>query len=373
MRVGIARIVQMKKSAFIFSVVCLFASLELLSGGQAQIHLYSLSVRFQPAATKSFGFNYNLELTSDSPTTTDPNGELAPLPDGAPSTHGAFDRMTRHIFDEPVYGAFSLNVPAPEDSNTNGIPDFFEISQAVAATTTKGAFDDAVLSGKVTTTWSRSAGTNTGTCKLTMDSYGVTFIHTFQIQEYSGVLKYSTSATNVTGTVALTNVTAATRNLAGAVLFEKASPDQLKLGPGTWTSETKKAVAFQGAAQLDRNGSDYFGIFIFNDGDLSTSAEDYFIWLIKITDPNDANRNGIPDLSDEPVARRPSLTISRAGTNLLLSVSGEIGKAHQVEQTPALIPSNWTLATTLTPTNDPQVVRLTPPTNGVSFWRVKAP
>lgn len=363
----------MIKRISIFALVWLGAALRPAVAGEAEVHLYCLSLRFQPAATKSLSLNYNLELTSDSPTNTELNGEVTPLPAGAPSSHGSFYRLTGDIFFEPIYGTFLLNVPDATDANTNGVPDFFEISQAVAATTTNGAFDDATQTGKVTTTWSRNADSTNGTCRLTMAGYDLTFVHTFELQEYRGTLKYSSASTNVTGTMTLTNAAAAKQTLSGPVLLEKVSSNQLKLEAGAWTNETKQSVAFEGSPALDRDGKDYYDFFIFKDGDLSTVEEDYFLWLIKITDPNDADQNGIPDLSDEPAPRRPTLKISQSSTNLLLSISGEVGEVHQVEQTAVLSPPKWALATSFILTNDPQTVRLSVPTNGISFWRVKVP
>lgn len=363
----------MNKRISIFALACLFAALRPAAAGEAEVHLYRLSLRFQPATTQSLGLSSTLELSSGSPTDSELNGEVTVLPAGAPSSHGSFYRLTGDIFFEPIYGSFLLNVPQATDTNTNGVPDFFEVGQAVAAATTEGAFDDGVETGKVTITWSRNANSRNGACRLTMSGYDLTFNHTFELQEYRGVLKYSAASTNVTGTMALTNAVDAKQILAGPVRLEKVSSNQLKLEAGAWTNETKQAVPFEAAPALDRDGKDYYDYFTFKDGDLSTAAEDYFIWLITITDPNDADQNGIPDLSDEPAPRRPTLKISQSNTNLLLSISGEIGEVHQVEQTAALSPANWSLATSFILTNDPQAVRLALPTNGISFWRVKVP
>jgi hypothetical protein len=362
----------MKKFVLYAILLALAVPMPVLRAGQVQIQLHSLSLRFQPATNESQGLKYRLELTSDSPAATQPNGELAPLPEGAASSHGCFYRFTIDILTQPSYGSLSLNVPSPTDKNTNGIPDFFEINQAVSATTT-GQFEDAAQRDQVTAVWNRAAGSRTGSCRLTMAGYNLTFVHTFEIQQLTGTLDYSSTAANITGTVRLMRNMDTNQVVSGQALFDKISMDLLTLKPGAWTDASSRTYTFLGSEALNRQERDYLGIFEFKDGDPGTQAEDYILWLLKITDTSDANRNGIPDLSDEPVARQPSLTLGQTKTNLLFNVSGLVGQLHQIERTATLNPSLWTLAASVTLTNDPQVVRLPIPTNAVSFWRVKVP
>ena len=58
------------------ALACLFAPLATAVAGEAEVHLYCLSLRFQPATAKSAGLNYGLELTSDNPTADPLNGEV---------------------------------------------------------------------------------------------------------------------------------------------------------------------------------------------------------------------------------------------------------------------------------------------------------
>jgi len=338
--------------------------------GKAEMRLHCLSLRFHPGTTTSVGLNYSLEITTDSPAASSLNGELAPLPPGAPSTHGCFYRLSGDVFFEPVNGSFYLNLPEVKDANTNLIADFFEVDQAVSATTTTGAFEDLDRTGKVTTIWSREAKSKTGTCRLTMDAYGLTFNLAYEILEFAGTLTYSTAQTNVIGSIVLTN---ALRKLSGKVDLAKINPNLLGLRAGSWTNETGQTLTYFNSEELDRFGSDYVDFFVFKDGDLATGVDDYALWLLRINDPNDANRNGIPDLSDVPVPRAPQLAVTRSDQQLLLSVSGVIGKRHDIERVSALGGTNWTVAVSLTLTNDPQTVAVPVPANGNAFWRVRAP
>jgi hypothetical protein len=363
----------MKRLVFRFILLAVSVPMQVLAAaGQAQMHLYCQSLRFQPALTESQGVKYTLDLTTDSPGATQPNGELAPLPDGATSTHGCFYRFSISIFAQPVYGRFALNVPNATDKNTNGIPDFFEISQPVSATTA-GHFEDVAQRGDATTAWSRQAGSRNGTCLLTMDGYNLTFTLTFEIQELNGMLNYSPTVTNINGSVQLVKDQNTNQIVSGQAIFEKTSTESLKLNAGSWINPSSQTLVFQEIAELNRVNKDYFAIFEFQDGDRGTAVDDYALWLLKISDPNDSNRNGIPDLSDEPVTRQPSLTLKQSKTNLLLNISGQVGQLHQIERTVILSTSQWTLATSVTLTNDPQVVPLPIPTNAISFWRLRVP
>jgi hypothetical protein len=80
-------------------------------------------------------------------------------------------------------------------------------------------------------------------------------------------------------------------------------------------------------------------------------------------------------LRDDPTGTpgRPLLLKRKLTSNLLLSISGEIGRVHEVQEIASLIQTNWATTLSLTLTNDPQVVQLPLPTNAATFWRVRVP
>ena len=59
-------------------------------------------------------------------------------------------------------------------------------------------------------------------------------------------------------------------------------------------------------------------------------------------------------------------------TNLLLKISGDVGRLHRVLETTNLTAGNWLTNLSLTLTSDPQTVALPSPPVAVKFWRVKA-
>jgi hypothetical protein len=121
--------------------------------------------------------------------------------------------------------------------------------------------------------------------------------------------------------------------------------------------------------------TNYYGFVQFADGDPNTPAPDYLNWLLSIDDPNDANDNGVPDFSDNPQTapppRAPLLALTWTSTNLLLSISDDVGHLLDLQQAPSLPATNWQTMISITLTNDPQMVPVYPPTPA-TFYRALA-
>lgn len=360
----------------------------------AQVQLHCLSVRFQPANGLA-GSSSSFMLTTDS-TGVDLNGELAPLPSGSLRTHGSFFALVRE--NQRSDGFFYLDVPNSADTNTNGVPDFFEVDLPVAEVMTTGSFEGADASGKVTAVWQREAKSREGTCRVTLDGLNLAFAHKFQLMEYTGALPYRNvgGETNVTTFVTLTQK-GTTLTLSGIMVFSKLGGGRLGLQSGAWKDAKAATIAFHSIEEFEREGNDYRAPLPLQDGDPTTRVEDYVSWLLRIVDRNDANGNGIPDLSDEGGQRLPPLlSLSLSGTNVLLTISGEIGRLHQVESILLLGLTNWTLVTNVTLSSDPQTLSLLVPATSITtnvtvasdgtltfqvrripsraaFWRVKVP
>jgi hypothetical protein len=311
------------------------------------------------------------------------NGELAPTFDSP--THFSGYHQYDTIFDEAIDGFIEFDVPFA-DANGNGFNDFFEVSQAVAATTT-GDYDESPFdSGTVTAVWSRSADSKDGTCALRMrsDQFGPLpdIVHSFEIIEYTGPLSYTPGTNRVAGSVNLTQTGDPSSQLTGPIEFIKSPTnrfDELDLQHATWTnaaSQTYKISndidSFLRDLTLKTN---YYGFVDFDDGDPNTTDPDYYTWVLSIDDVNDSNGNGIPDFTDDvgsTAPRSPSLVLTQGSGGLSLSISGTVGNIHEVQQTASLSSTNWTFVSSVTLTNDPQTVTLPLPTNLTRFWRVRA-
>ena len=247
------------------------------------------------------------------------------------------------------------------DANGNGFDDSFEVSQA-AGGTSQGQYTTAIGGGTVTATWSRAAGSKAGTCLLRLvdNTYGDlgTYRHTFEVLELTGPLTYTPGSNAVSGSVTLTNET---DQLRGPVSFVKsvANPhDRLTLQSASLTNAAQQIFTLFESTTFYRDLSlvtNYYGGVEFNDGDLNTAAADYYSWELSIDDLNDTDHDGIPDFSDEPASaapRRPLLTLARGTTNLLLTISGDVGRLHHILESTNLSAGNWKTNLALTLTND---------------------
>jgi hypothetical protein len=287
------------------------------------------------------------------------------------------------VFGDEYAGAMALDVPDGGDANENGYPDFFEVAQAVNATSS-GVYDiDSFGNGLVSASWSRAAGSPLGVCVLTFQnsSFGnLVFSPAFQLLEYTGPLTYNPGSNTVSGTVNLTQTGNSTSEMQGPVQFEKVSTNRfnlLILQPGAWSNSAMQTLTFTN--DLFFRDSDwptnYGGYFDFQDWDPNTPDPDYVVWGLSIDDTNDVNHNAIPDFSDDPqsaLPRRPLLSLTLTSSIVLLTIRGDVGHLHQVQETLALPATNWQTVASITLTNDPQSVSLPPSAAGTRLWRVLA-
>lgn len=338
----------------------------------AQARMYCLSLRFQR------GHDQNALSTLDLTTlTAGINGELAPL-------FGAYDQWAWFDLDfigDVMTGTLNLDLPAFSDANGNGFPDFFEVAQSGSGTSSGAYSLDSGAGGSVQAQWTRNAGSAGGTCRLTLQGFGQ-FTHSFELIEYSGPLMYTPGSNTVSGSVDLTQTGNSANQFQGPVTFFKNSTNrfnELTLQPGAWTNAAMETLTFLEDDYLHDSTypTNYYGYFDFDDGDLSTGEPDYYTWLLSIDDPNDADNDGIPDLSDDPQIvlppRRPRLALNRTPTNLLLSISGDVGRLHQIQGATSLTSPNWSNILSVTLTNDPQTVSLPIPAEMQKFWRALVP
>jgi hypothetical protein len=340
----------------------------------AHARMFCQSVRFHEGADNT-GFYY-LNLTT---LPFGVNGEVAPL--FGDYSHWSWLEFYDDLFDELFFGTINLDTPAFADVNDDGYDDFFDVSRGVSANSTGVfMFDDEGVLRSAFATWNRAPGSAIGTCTLTLSGWG-TFSHTFRIIQYNGTLAYTPGTTSVSGSVNLTNVAEPARFFTGPVVFDKSPSNptnELTLQSGTWTNEVGQSLPYFDNIFLRETPwtTNYFGYFDFVDGVLNTVADDYTVWILSIDDTNDADSDGIPDFSDTPFVsppRQPSLSITRSGNNLLLNISGDTNRLHEVQRsTNLLIGVGWVPQTSFTLTNNPQSVLLQIPNSDAAFWRVRA-
>lgn len=351
---------------------------------QALAAMYGLSLRFHPVTVQAGDVALTLEL--DGTLGPAPNGELYPLFEESGPTHASGFVLTGASFPEPLLGELTLNVPMDADTNLNGIPDFFEASQTVSNTRTQGEYTTDMDLGTVNAVWNRPAGTGTGTCRLILTSATTgafpEFPATFELLEYRGELTYRPGTNRIDGSLALTRVSAPKDTLAGPVSLRRVATNRLEmlaLDAGQWTNANSQAWICEPTMLTHHATSKrlYIGRLSAKDGDLTTTAEDYYDWLLVFEDPNDADGNGIPDLSDDPPtgpieSPRITATADAAKTVLSLSIDGRIGQSLRIEFTAALGRDSWSTHSTVTLTRTPQSVEL-PLGATPRFYRLKVP
>ncbi len=345
----------------------------------ARASLFCLSFRFEKANARSGGLSSSLEIGSEQHATP-LNGELAPTFDDRQPTHSAFMVLTPDESSDPIEGLIGFDIPPGDDANGNTISDVFEVDGA-ASGTTQGLFTTPIDQGTVRATWNRAAGSTTGTCRLqlTGSQFGTLpdFVHTFEILEYKGSLRYERTSTNAfSGVIHLTQTGHETNALAGKLAFTRHETNKLNevlFAAGALTNAAAQTISFAEGA-LDRDAAvttNYSGFFQVNDGDLETAEADYAIWVLVVEDQNDSDHNGVPDFSDEVATAPVRLSLGKSGASLALTIQGSAGKSYELQTTVALAPPDWQKAATIVLTNDQQTVTLTP-TAQTQFWRAKS-
>jgi hypothetical protein len=342
----------------------------------AHARIYCMSLRFQEGTT--YGGTLDMSTIGGPPY----NGELMPY-SGRTWASG----LALVWSGMPDGGNIYVNLPPVVDANGNGFDDFFEVSQGVAGTVTSGSYSTSTyFSGSITATWSRAAGSASGTCVLNLndDLWGDlgNFTCPFTLIEYTGPLTYTPGSNTVSAAISLTQTGNSASTLQGPILFVKSSTDRfntLTNQPGVWTNAASQPLSFDGevfSRGIPTWPTNYAGYVYFADGDPSTAAPDYRLWVLSIDDTNDANANGIPDFSDDPASvtppRAPHLSLALGSTNLLLTISGSVGHTNQIQTIGSLTSTNWQMTQSFLQTNDPQVVSLPLPAGTPKFWRVVA-
>jgi hypothetical protein len=372
---------RMKKIFILLTVLACLSSAAVCDARTAQTRLFCWSLRFGGAsATDGIGFGWDLYF-SRFPSSV--NGELVPTSSGG-YTHSTLTSLYSEYYDLWFYGTLKLNVPDGGDANGNGFPDFFESSQEVTGISSSGLFNSGPFFANlpVTVTWSRSAGSTFGTCILSLPDPWfpgdyMYFYFSFSLIEYTGSLVYTPGAGAVSGTLNLAQTEQPGNTLTGPVQFAKLSANQLTFQTAFLTNESAQTLSLYTTASVYRDtvlGTNYYGSFEFLDGDPNTVLDDYYSWELSIDDPNDLDGDGIPDFSDDLSSppRRPLLTLTYGTTNLLLTISGDVGHTNQIQEASVLSQAIWSTLFSFKQTNDPQTVSLPLPATSPRFWRVIA-
>ncbi len=251
---------------------------------------------------------------------TDPNtgfvsGELRPR-SGSPGVYeGAYSFVgsSGTLID---YGSYTVTLPTT-DADGNGVPDVLQYNRTGTVSGT-GTGQSAVPNGPAftdTLQLTRATNSETGTYTFTtQNSAGVTNVATgtFSLVTYQGTVTYTRGTTN-SMTVSVTGVITGGNTLTGTTTYTTSGTDQLSYAAFTLTSSSGDIFSAQ-AGTMVRNGSTYVGALNLADGWDETYWPDYATYSFQITDPNDSNGNGIPDLTDSLApTTAPVITVQPQG------------------------------------------------------------
>lgn len=284
----------------------------------------------------------------------------------------------------PISGTVRFDAPLGTDDNGNGFDDFYEVAQGVSNTTRNGVYEtsDRFDEGTIRVRWSRPAGSRFGTCEFTMtsDTFGElpTFSLQFELYEYSGELFYDVLETSIRAEgVSLTQTGNPDATLDGLIVLSRSSdkPEAFAaLDSGTLFDESNRPVAIgQNANPLQRGGNRYFSLMFVNDGRPETPTADFLTWIVDLTDENDADGDGIPDLTDgesivvEPIS--PDLSIELTETLVRITVSGEAGRTYRIESASVVRPDLWTTDRSISLTETTATFEVERAGLTTSFWR----
>ncbi|HTH47981.1 MAG TPA: hypothetical protein VMB21_10750 [Candidatus Limnocylindria bacterium] len=371
-------------------ILCLLllSSLLVARANVATFRMNCSSIRVSTSTTKQSGVTYTFGFTTAD---DDVNGEWY-------NSDGVIRYSTTALFDAPDLGGTLsgyLYIDLPESSDTDGnlVDDFFEVSRPVVATGTSGTmfFDNGeeVAQGFIDATWNRAAGSTTGTVQLRVNLLRdlflpvMTFTHTFEIYQYEGKMTYAVHGANVDASVDLTRQGKAGK-FTGPFPMGRRSHDVLERPETDWVGLNNEGYTvlasdalIDGELLLTRGttGTNYYGSFYFLDGVPSTPFQnEYDLWNVQILDPNDADGNHIPDLTDgtefvQP--KGPMATLVFNGELLSLTVSAKSGQQVVVEQRSALDGADWEEVETRTLSSDSEEVSLPSATEDTHFYRVR--
>src|SRR5262249_49515695 len=157
----------------------------------------------------------------------------------------------------------------------------FEVALPQPAVSTSGTLeimtiDGDQVNGTATAQWLRDAGSTRGTVQIAISfpGYSRTFLHNFEVYQYSGTMDYTRKGTNVSAMVNLARV-GAVDTLAGPWNLQVEGPDALTQNGGAWVAG-KPAVKFN-ASYSDADGTynelirgglgnNYFGDYQYDNG-----------------------------------------------------------------------------------------------------------
>lgn len=234
------------------------------------------------------------------------SGELRPRMGDSQTYEG--DYVNLNSDGLVAYGFGTLKLPVNvSDTDLNTIPDIFQLDKGGAVEFTGTIQSDYPTVGKYTTigTLKKAAGESFfANAASARDAAGFSQSYTgrLSISYFTGEVNYRRGPPGVTNQLEVT-VTGRVADLApttytGSTWFAVVDVNTITI-PQFTAGRTDGATIQVFPMTLTRHGKKYIGDFEISDGNLATYWPDYTGWVLEISDKNDRDANGIPDLSDQ--------------------------------------------------------------------------
>lgn len=202
------------------------------------------------------------------------------------------------------YGSYAVSVPTT-DADGDGTPDLLQFDKVGNFSATGSGLSVATNSTfSITVTFSRAASSATGSysARTQNATTSTTYTGVYALSAFTGAVSYVRGAVN-TMTFTLTSQANGT-TLTGSTTYTTSTDNQLSYA--AFTAHNAAGDSYQVlAGTLARTGTTYRGDLALADGLPETNWADFTKYRLTITDSNDANANGVPDLTDGAILQQP--------------------------------------------------------------------
>lgn len=253
---------------------------------------------------------------------------------------------------QPEYDDFILALPMADRDN-DGVPDFFEIPDPVEPVQTTGIFEFHGFSEDLLAVWTRAANSPTGECRIQFTGslnpgdpkalFISTYTNHFSLVDLKGTLTYRAGWQHTTGEVAVARDDSLYyfEGGGGRVNFVRSNSDQLDVDDGQLSYYGNDQLQYIQTRAFSRVESNYWGIVRITNGVMASLDPRYRDWLWRMVDLNDADHDGVPDLSDDAPAFPALLSAQNSGQDFMLKIDGEPGATYTLQSSSNLTRGSW--------------------------------
>jgi hypothetical protein len=349
------------------------AALPVIAAEKATATLTSYSVQILPAEVEDdFGVEWDLGLSSVGSHRAI-NSELRLPEEDFGYTHETWFVMDNLFLVQPMVFEVFLDIPATEDSNGNGIPDFYDPAMTIDATTTGLHPDDEGGVQEFTAYWVRGENETIGSVYIEMPYFDLTFGHQFNLLRYTGDYTYTRTGSNLQGDIALTNSWNPEDRILGPLAVQVVNTNTLNLSANRWNDGAGIEYVVASDQYDARYGTNFYSELLLEDGYPPNGVTDYVDWFMVLSS-EDADRDGTLDLVEtgggEPGVR-PTLTIAKTGTGYVVTVAGTAGKSYRLESTTDVTATNWPNQHPVTMSGATGTATIPADTTGDVFFRAR--